>query len=256
METIVPKGLVWGIGSLLIIFLVFASVQKGYDVSQTFRNANPKNTISVSAEGKVSAVPDLATINLGVLSQGATPTTVQEENTNKINKIIDFVKKEGIDKDDVQTSQFNVYPTQDYRDGKSIITGYQVSQTITIKVREIDKNSEKIGKILSGVTEQGANQINGVYLSFDDPDQLRGEAREKAISKAKQKAEELAKAAGITLGRIVNLSESFGGGYPAPYYADSGMGGAGIAYEKAASPNIEPGNQDVIVNMNLEFEIK
>lgn len=253
-QNILPKWLALPIGVVLLVLLGIMTTTRVYDFVSEVQNKNPERTINVSAEGKVSAVPDLATINLGVLSQGTTPTTVQDENTSKVNKIIEFVKKEGIEKDDVQTSQFNVYPTQDYRDGKSIITGYQVNQTITIKVRGINQSNEKVGKILSGVTEQGANQINGVYLSFDDPDNLRGEAREKAIAKAKQKAEELAKAAGITLGRIVNLSESGNNSWPAPYYAD-GMGG-GVAYEKASAPNIEPGNQDIIVNMNVEFEIK
>jgi uncharacterized protein YggE len=217
--------------------------------------AKPENTISVSAEGKVKAVPDIAEINLGVLSQGSNPTTAQDENSKKVNKIIDFIKSQGVSKDDIATSQFNVYPQQDYRGGAPVITGYQVNQTITIKVREVDKSTERLGKILAGITESGANQINGVNLSFDDPDNLRQEARKQAIDKAKQKAEELARVAGLKLGKVVNVSESGGSYPPMPYYGD-GYGGSGLAMEKSVSPNIEPGQQDITATMTVVFEVK
>lgn len=252
----VPKWLVMPIGVVLFILLAAMSVGKIYDFTELISNKNPKHTISVSAEGKVPGTPDLATVNLGVLSQGTSAQAVQDENTKKINDIIEFVKGQGISKEDIQTSQFNIYPTQDYSNGKNTITGYQVNQTITVKVHGIDQSTDKLSKVLSGVTEKGANQINGVSLSFDDPDNLRGQAREKAIAKAKQKAAELAKAAGLTLGRVINVSES-GGDYPRPYYADfaTAMGGAG-APEKVSAPNIEAGSQDVTVTMSVEFEVK
>lgn len=250
-----PKWLVEGLGGLLVAFVALLIADKAYSLTQTLQNKNPKNTISVSAEGKVSAIPDLATVNLGVLTQGDTAERVQSENSQKINKIIDFVKQKGIERDDISTSQFNIYPNQDYRDGKATITGYQANQTITIKVRGVDKSTEKLGEVLAGVTSNGANQINGVSLGFDDPDDKRQEARKLAIEKAKAKAEELAKASGLRLGKVVNVSES--GGFSGPPIAyGEGSGGAMPLYDKAVSPNIEPGNQDITATMMVVFEVK
>ncbi len=250
------RVLLWPIGGLLILFLLLTVAQKGYDLVQTSKDKSLKNTLSVSGEGKVSATPDLATVNLGVTTQGSTATDVQNENTKKTNKIIDFIKSEGISKDDISTSQFTIYPTYDYRDGKSVINGYQANQTVTVKVRGVDKSTEKLNRILAGVTDAGVNQINGVQLSFDDPDTLRQKARELAINKAKEKAAELAKFSGITLGKVVNVSES--SGYypgPLPYAASEGMGG-GAAMDKSIPPNIEPGSQDITATMTVVFEVK
>lgn len=241
------------VGGTLALLLLLLVIGKGYDLYQALNHKNPKNTISVSAEGKVQAVPDLATVNLGVLTQGGSAATVQDENSKKINKIIEFVKNQGISKEDIATSQFNIYPQQDYQAGRTIITGYQANQTITVKIRGVDKSAEKLGKILDGVTNNGANQINGVNLSFDDPDDLRQQARKQAIGKAKEKAGELAKIAGLRLGKVVNLSESGNTPGPIPYYADGfGAGGA----ERSIAPKIEPGSQDVTATMTVVFEVK
>lgn len=244
-------------GIFLIVFLGLLISQKGYEVFKLFENKSPQNTIAISAEGKVSATPDLATVSLGVLTQGDTADGVQNESSKKINTIIDFVIKQGIDKNDINTSQFNIYPTQDYRDGKSIITGYQANQTIVIKVRNVNESTNKLSTILGSVTKNGANQVNGVSLSFDDPDQFRQQARELAIVKAKEKAQQLADAAGLKLGRVVSLSETPGYGGVVPYYGEAaGIGGGGGGGDKGVYPNIEPGSQDIIASMTVIFELK
>jgi len=253
-----PKWLINGLGALLIAFVALLVVSKAKDLNDVLGNKNPDNTMSVSAEGKVKAVPDIATVNLGVLTQGGTPAKVQEENSKKINKIIDYVKSKGISKDDISTANFNIYPQYNYDNGRNEIIGYQLNQTITIKVRGINESTEMLGEILQGAVSEGANEINGVTMGFDDPDNLRQQARQIAIEKAKEKALELANTAGIKLGKVVSVSES-GGGYPTPYYADYAYGiggGGGVALEKSASPNIEPGNQDVIETMTVVFEVK
>ncbi len=253
-----PKWLVSGLGGLLIALVALMVIGKGNELSAQLRNKNPKNTISVSAEGKVQAVPDLATVNLGVLTQGSSPAKVQEDNTLKVNKIIDYIKQQGIGKDEISTSQFNIYPQYDYSNGRNNIIGYQLNQTITVKVKGVDKTTDVLGKILQGAVNEGANEINGVSLGFDDPDNLRQEARKQAIEKAKAKAQDLAQAAGLRLGKVVSVSESGMGGYPTPMYAEYGMGYGGMdsAQVKAAAPNVEPGSQDVIANMTVVFEVK
>ena len=249
------RGIVMLVGVLLAVFLVLSIADKSYGVVQNWSNKNPKNVMTVSAEGKVKSEPDTATVNIGVLTQAATTEDAQKENSAKTNKIIDFVKSQGIPSEDISTSSYNIYPNYDYANGKNTVTGYQVNQSITVEIKEINgKNKEKLGTVLSGVTANGANQVNGVSLSFDDPDGLRQKAREQAIVKAKQKAQELAKASGITLGRVVNVSEAGTSGGPIAY-ADS-YSGAAPTLEKSVSPNIEPGQQDITATMTVTFEVK
>jgi len=252
---LLPKWLINSLGAVLIIFFAIVVVGKVKDLAESFKNEKPDNTISVSAEGKVKAVPDLAAVSLGVLTQGQTPQKAQEENTKKTNKIIEFIKGQGIGREDIATSQFNISPRYSYRGGKSEIAGYRVNQTVVVKVRGVNKSTKILGKILKGAVSNGANQINGVNLSFNDPDELRQEARIKAIEKAKVKAKELAKVAGIKLGKVVSIFEAKGMTIPYPrnakYTLNAGTEGVG-----GASPNIEPGSQDLTERMTVVFEVK
>ena len=123
-----PKWVVTGLGGLLIAFVALLLIDKGTQLNDKFRDKNPTNTIGVTAEGKVKAVPDMATVNLGVITQGASPSAVTDENSKKVNKIVDYVKQQGISKDDISTSQFNIYPQYNYNNGKNEIVGYELRQ--------------------------------------------------------------------------------------------------------------------------------
>lgn len=250
----IPKWVVQGLGGLLIAFVALLIVQKVYDLQVTFKNQKPANTISVSGDGKVTAVPDLATVNIGVLSQGASAVEVKNQNNNKVNKVIVFIKAQGIDVKDISTSQFSFYPQQDYNNGSPKITGYQGNQSVTVKVRGVDKDQSVLEKILDGAVNNGANEIDGVNLSVENPDSLQQQARVLAIGKAKAKAQELAKEAGLTLGKVVSIAES-NAGYPVPMPYAYGMGGGGGA-EKSIAPNIQPGSQDITETMTVVFEVK
>ena len=255
METnINMRPWIWQVlGVLLILFLAISVVDRVYNVSQDFK-AIPKNTISMSAEGKVAARPDIATVTVGVVTTGTTAQAAQDENTKSTNKIIEFVKQQGVADADIVTSNFSVYPNYDYTSGKNILNGYTTNQTLTLKVRGVDKSTTTLGKILSGSLESGSNQVQGVYFSFDDADNLRQEARKIAIEKAKQKAADLAAASGLKLGRIITVSEnSISQPYPMPYALDSVKSAPSGG---AASPQIETGSQDITAQMTLVFEIK
>ena len=256
MESFLPKWLVNGLGGLLIALVALLVIDRAHQLNDLFANKNPQNTMTVSAEGKVTATPDLATVTIGVISQGADAASVKDQNNNKINKIVDFIKQQGVDQKDINTSQFYFYPQQNYDNGKSTIVGYEGNQTITVKVHGVDKDQSKLEKILDGAVNVGANQIQGVNLTFEDPDNLKQDARKQAIEKAKQKAQELAQEAGITLGKVISVSESGSTGYPGPIaYASKavGMGGGGM---DSVAPNIEPGSQDITETMSVVFEVK
>lgn len=256
MESFLPKWLVGGLGGLLIAFVALLVVQKAHDLQTTFKNQKPVNTISVSAEGKVTATPDLATVTIGVLSQGTTAVDVKNQNNDKVNKVVAFIKQQGIADKDITTSQFSFYPQQDYNNGSPRITGYQGNQSVTVKVHGVDKDQAVLEKILDGAVNNGANEINGVNLTMEKPEDLQQQARKLAIANAKIKAQELAQEAGLTLGKVVSIAEN-SGGYPGPipYAMDSvGIGFGGTS--KSIAPSFQTGSQEITESMTVVYEVK
>lgn len=207
------------------------------------------DTITVVGEGKVTGVPDIATISFGVLSTGPRVADVQADNSKKVNNITAKMKSLGITAADMQTTQYTINPHYDYSDNKSVLTGYDVQQMLTLKIRDLAKISEIVGV----VGELGANQVGGLTFTIDDPEVLRITARQRAISNARAKAEALAKAAGVRLVRVVSFNESFGD-TPGPinYLSKDalGMGGG------PATPDLQAGSLDVTSNISLSYEIR
>ncbi|MDE2312357.1 MAG: SIMPL domain-containing protein [Patescibacteria group bacterium] len=251
---LLPKWLVNALGGLLVAFVALLVVQKGIDLNNVIKNQKPANTISVSADGKIEATPDLATVNIGVMSQGTTATDVKDQNNTKINKVIDFIKAQGVDSKDITTSQFSFYPQQDWQSGIARIVGYQGNQTVTVKVHGIDKSQDVLEKVLDGAVNNGANEVNGVSLSIENPDALQQQAQQQAIANAKQKAQALAQSAGLTLGKVVSVSETGSTPAPMPYALNSVMGMGGAA--KSVAPDIQTGSQEIFETMTVTFEVK
>jgi uncharacterized protein YggE len=250
------KTLLQVIGTLVAIFLVLAVLDKGTNLARTLDSHKPDNTMSMSAEGRVTAKPDLATVTVGVLTNAKTAKLAQDDNNKNINQVTEAVKKLGIKDEDITTSNFSVYPNYTYTNGKSVIDGYQANQTLTVKVHGIDQSTETLNKVLDAAIASGSNQLQGVNFGFNDPDNLRQQARTQALDKAKQKAQELASQAGLKLGKVISISESGSGYYPPmPYATDSkmGMGGA-VANESMAA--VQPGSQDITATMTVIFEVK
>lgn len=236
-------GIVLGIVLILLIAVEVSNRTKGgYDLSKT-------RSISMSAEGKVSARPDLAVLSFAVVSQGKDPEKVQSDNDAKMTAVIGYLKDNGVNADDIQTSGYNLYPQYDYSQPQATqeIIGYNLTQNVTAKVRKL----ETVSAIVGGLTGKGVNQINSVAYTIDDPDKLKEEARGQAIDKAKQKANELADQIGVRLGKVINFTEG-GGVVPQPYYDKLSPS---LPFGGEASP-VEPGTQDVTVNVTLTFELK
>ncbi len=181
---------------------------------------------------------------------------MQSQNDDKVNKVIAFIKQQGIADADVSTSQYNIQPQYDYTKSQPAITGYQVNQSVVVKVRGVDKSQTVLNAILDGAVGSGANEIDGVDLSVDNPDALQEQAQEQAISNAKQKAQALAQAAGLTLGKVVSVSEnSVTPVQPMPYAFNSSLA-MGAAPAAAVAPSIQTGSQEIDETMTLTFEIK
>lgn len=206
------------------------------------------DTFNVSGQGKVTAIPDLAVVNVGVTANGQTVKEAQDKLNSNINQVTDAIKKLGIDAKDIQTSSYNINPVRgDFSTGPSKITGYEANTNLSIKVRQI----EKANSVIDTATANGANQIGRVQFEISDKSKLENEARERAVAEAKKKAEDAARIAGFRLGKIINYSEDFmGGPIPMPLRAE-------IAADKITPPTqVEPGSSEVVVNVILSFEIR
>lgn len=189
-------------------------------------------TITIEGRGEVRAAPDMATINSGVTTQGATAREALDANTTAMNELLATLKEAGIEARDIQTSGFSVNPNYVYSDARDEngytmppkIEGYQVSNTVTVTVRDL----ADLGSILDQSVTVGANTVNGVSFSVADPSDLLNDARKAAFADAREKAELYAEAAGETLGDLESISErqDFGAPQPYPMYARAEMSAA------------------------------
>lgn len=229
----------------LILFLAAKTINEFRNEPNIVKNA-PQATITASGEGKIYAKPDIGEINVGVTNEAKTVAEAQTQSTNAINKIVAFLKSAGVEEKDIKTTNYNINPVYDYAKGKQVLRGYQVSQNLGVKIR----NLEKSGDILAGATENGANIVGGINFTIDNPDSLKEQARSQAIAQAKDKAAKLAVQLGISLGKLINYSES--GTQPPIFYAKSmaeGIGGA-------PSPEIPTGENEIIVDVSITYEIR
>lgn len=201
------------------------------------------NSISVSGQGKVYTKPDIAIISLSVITEGKTVGSVQTRNSEKMNTVISFLKDFGIDETNIKTIRYNLNPKYSY-EKRSVpeIVGYTINQTLEVKIKELDS----IGEILEKSTNAGINQISSLRFTNDDDKALKSEARKLAIEDAKKKAKDLASSLGVKLIKIIGFTEI--GGFDYPIYKQLEMGGG-------AAPQIETGENEIIVNVNLLYEI-
>lgn len=251
MDTEKAKNYFWPFLNLFIlalvvnlVFFVMPAIRK---YSKSFP---PTRTITVSAEGESIATPDVAETSFSVLSRGVDPQELADMNNRKMNDVVEFVKSQGIGEADIKTVGYSLNP--DYRydpdTGQSSITGYTLTQTVRVKIRDLGKTAA----LLAGLTPRGVNQIGGISFIVDDPEQALAEARSDGFRKARVKAEAMAAQNGVKLGRVISINEYQGG---VPYYGEArafGVGGDG----GITPPKIEPGTQDVSVQVSVTYELK
>lgn len=257
----------------LVVYVVALAANAIKSNKYIGRQAANQATISVSGNGEVYKVPDLAVMNFSVASEAKTVAEAMEDNVKKMNAIGDVMKSMGVAEKDMQTTNFSINPRYDYvktatplaptaeiavdeyyyPSGKRTLSGYDVNQTLTVKVRQ--ENMGKIGQIIQEAAASGANQVGNLQFTLDDPDAAQAEARELAIADAKEKAEILARQMGVKLVRIVSYSD---GGYSPLYRINYdakeayGMGGAA----PMAAPEIQAGESKISVNVNIAYEIE
>jgi uncharacterized protein len=206
----------------------------------------------VTGTGKATVAPDIAKIDFGISETGTDLKTLQNSVDQKSQSLVAQIKKLGIADKDIQTTSYSVYPQYDYTAPVQRITGYQVSTNYEVTIRDFTK----INDLIATVTSNGANNISGV--NFDLSDTLKNQtmqtAREQAVAEAKTKAEGLAKAAGITLGKIINVSEETPSNIiPLPLAVS---GGGEVTTKSVTPPSVQPGTTEIDITVSLSYEVR
>lgn len=220
-------------------------------------NANA-GSLSADGTGTVQITPDIAYINIGVQSKSEDVKSALDENNNLAAAISSTLENMGVAKEDIQTSSFNVYPMQDYGptgmgyespNGTMMPkTYYQVDNIILVTVRDLGN----IGQILDNTIQAGANSINSISFDVQDKEAAIAEARTKAIQNAQLQAQTTAAAAGVQLGKVLNLSVYSSG--PAPYF--DGKGGTAMAAGYSSDVPISAGQLSITMTANIMYQIK
>ena len=245
--------LVIGLAAILILFGLTgceqASTASG-DVSN-FNFSSLQNGIWVTGQGEVSVEPDIAVLSLGIESEGKSVAAARDRAAAAMNDVMDTLSSNGVADKDIQTQYFNIQQVRrwDRETEEEVVTGYRVTNTVTVTIRDI----EKVGTIIDAVTDAGGDltRINGINFSIDDPDEYYEEARKEAVADAKKKAEQLAKLANVSLGAATYISEGM-------FYAPVARAEMAVGYDEGASysTSISPGELDISLSIQIAYAIK
>lgn len=228
---------------LLICIVVFASVVRGSFADEPAS----QRTVQVSGVGKATAVPDMAIIRIGVVTQADLAADAMKQNNQIIEKLMTDLKKMNVAERDTQTSQFNVDP--EYERGprgerKSNIVGYRVTNQLQVRVR----NLAELGKLLDTLIQSGSNQVWGISFAVANQVDVMNDARINAMKDSKARAELYAQAAGLAVGKVLSISEQQAV-FPRPNLVTRGFEAS------VAGVPIAAGEQDFSATINVKFEL-
>jgi len=246
---------------LLAIFLLVSAIGALKGMGRSGMPAT--DTITVTGEGQATVAPDVARVSFTIQNSAATVAAAQDKTTEQSNAAIAYVKEQGVEEKDVKTLSYNISPQYSYPNpcpaggfcpsyvGSPKITGYEVSQTVQVTVRDL----AKVGELLNGLGKLEVQNIGGPAFALDDSTAGYSSARADAIEKSKAEAEALADQLGVKLGKIVSFSES-SGGYPYPM--GYGMGGDMMERSVAqkATPEVPVGENTYNASVTITYEIR
>lgn len=234
--------------ALTLVFTISA-IAGGFSLIGNADNTQaPQKTISVSSEGTVKVKPDMVYINVGVQTENASSKVAQQENTTKMSKVMQVLKDLKIAESDIKTSQYTIYPIETYseKDHRSYITGYRVINTLEVTIRDISK----AGAAIDAVTANEANTVSNIRFTVADPDKYYLQALENATTKAKAKADVLAKQFGIKIGLPSQINEAGGGYNPPIIYSQMDSVKSSAA---APATEISSGELEIRVSVGLVY---
>lgn len=250
----------WLIPCLIVVLVLSATGCEFIEIPSMGENENSQQTISilpqqntgiwVTGQGEVMAVPDIASLRLGVEARADTVAEAQAEASEAMNKVIEALKDNGVAEEDIQTQQFGTYPMTRWNERKDEeeIIGYRVTNMVVAKLREVDR----VGEIIEAVSEAGGDltRMQSISFTVGDPTPYYEEARSKAIENAKDKAAQLADLAGVELGKPTYISEGPVYRPEVPRYFPE------IEEEMAApQPPISPGELKITVSVQVVYAI-
>ena len=207
----------------------------------------PLATIQVSATGNTNLAPDMATVSAGVVTQGKTAREAMFGNATKMTRVFEELEAAGIEKKHITTSQLSLQPKYNYKNRQAPkIESYEARNTVSAKTDNLDN----VGAMLDALVKAGVNNINGVQFSVKDSKSAKEQARKDAIGEARAKAQAMADAAGVKLGRLTSLSES-GGHFRPPQPVSYG---AALESRQASTP-VAAGQQEISVTVNMTYDI-
>ncbi len=256
-----PHKILKVVGVLVAIYLAVLSIKQLKSITYVGTDTQQSHTISVDGTGNAVAIPDIATLSFTVTETAKTVADAQAQATKKVNTTISALKSSGITEKDIQTTSYNINPHYEYQNStcssngicppsKSVVTGYDVSQSTDVKVH----NLTKVGDLLTLIGSNAVQSVSGPSFSVENPDITQAEARSKAIDNAKMKAEVLAKALGVHIVRVVSFSETGATPYPVRY--DMMMVGAASTKAAPVAPEISTGEQKITSNVTITYEIE
>jgi uncharacterized protein YggE len=217
-----------------------------------FNLNNQQTGIWVNGEGKVSAVPDVAILSLGIESQEASVAEAQAKANAAMDKVMTALKSQGVAEKDIQTRYFNIQKVTRWDDEnqRDIVIGYRVTNTVTAKVREV----AKAGIVIDAVVAAGGDlaRVNSINFTIDNPTPYYNQAREKAVADAKAKAKQLAELAGVELGKVTYISES---SYMPTNIYYGGLEKAMAVPAPTVTTPVSPGELEITTNVQLVYKI-
>lgn len=231
----------------LVSFFVLSKVFGPIPFTITSVTTTNTDIFTATGVGEAEGTPQSARISLGITKTAKTTAEAKDQVNKTINQITADIKRLGVQEKDIKTANFSTNPDYDYASGKNSITGYTVSQNLAVIFDTIDKAN----KAIDIATAAGANQIGGVNFTLDDTkkEELEQEARVKAIANAKEKAQKIAQAAGIRLGRVINIQESTDG-QPIPMLYKASADTA----TTSEPTQLNPGENKIRIQVTLSYE--
>ncbi len=247
------KNLLLAVGVVLVLAIVgLAGCSPGTATLGELKAVNlssQQEGIWVNGEGKVTAIPDIATLRLGIEAQEASVAEAQTQAAEAMDRVMTALTENGVAEKDIQTQYFSISQVTKWDSVKEeeVVIGYRVTNMVTAKIRDIDK----VGTIIDAVAEAGGDltRIDSIGFSVDDPSAYYEEARQEAMTDAKAKAEQLAELAGVTLGKPTYISEG-------SLYVPSITRGA--VYEEAIASvetPISPGEMEISLSVQVTYAI-
>ncbi len=242
------KKIVYVVSLLLIGVLISGCTPTVIDSGSACEPA--ARSIAVNGTGSVYADPDIAYINIGVHTENEDPKAALTANTTQAQDVISAIKSAGIAEEDIQTSNFNIYPSTQYGPmGETIGSVYMVDNTVYVTIRDLTK----ISSMLAAVVSSGANTVNGIQFDITDKDSLASEARIKAVNNALKQAQDIAEASGVKLDELMYVNVYYSG-TTYPQYEGKGGGGGGYAYD--LSVPVSAGKLVITAEVNMTYKIK